>query len=114
MSYASNKFRLNRELRFCCEIFVEKLAFLSFRRYLAEIESNYKNVLVSICFVVRACSVVSGSVPLNFTSKFAVVHEVRPSDGSSIFRLAQLVHGDLFDVSNWTHFEQIVGRSFLL
>ena len=30
----------------------------------------------------------SGSVPPNFEARIAVVHEIRPSDGLSIFRLA--------------------------
>ena len=39
------------------------------------------------------CAVVPGSVSAskNFKSKFGVVHEIRPSDGVSVFRLAQPV-----------------------
>ena len=38
----------------------------------------------------------SGSAPPNVKSKFAVVHEIRRSDGVSIFWLAQLVRTVFF------------------
>ena len=80
----------DRERRFCSEICVEKLASLRFRRYLVEIESEYKNALILKYFFFCASSVVSGSVPPKFKPKFAVVHEIRSPDGLSAFRLAQL------------------------
>ena len=89
-SYASTNFRLDPERRFCCEIWVE-IGVFEFppltRRDRVGIQ---KGLNFNVLFF-RACSVVSGSVPPNFKSKFAVDYEIRPSDGLSIFRLAQLV-----------------------
>ena len=49
--------RLDREPEFYHELCVEKSVFLSFRRYLIEIESNYKHVIFfrpGILFVAHA------------------------------------------------------------
>ena len=75
--------------KLCCKIIG---VFEFFRRELIKIESEYKNVLILRHFFFCACTVylVSGSAPPNFKSKFAVVYEIRPLDGLSIFRLAQL------------------------
>ena len=42
----SNKFRLDRERRFCYKFSVIMLVFLSLHRYLIDIESNHKHVVV--------------------------------------------------------------------
>ena len=67
------------------------MAFLSFRRYLVEIESTQKKCLYFSMLCFCACTAVSGSMPPNFKSKFAVVPEIPPQDGLSIFWRAQLV-----------------------
>ena len=77
----------------CYQLCIEKLVLLSFRRYLVEIELNYKHVSFfipgRILLFFCTCSVVSGLVPPNSQYLFAVVRMIRRADGLSFFRPIQ-------------------------